>query len=205
MEAPQCFPLSSQFPASEDSPVQSRDGALHTPGICRMRGPPQPAVPCAWVPEPGSSHPPAVRVSAPPGLPHAGPDPPPVGPPTRLRRNPLGAAFASKPRAPDELGCPRPRPAGFRANKLLSDSAARGRPAGAAGPSGRRAGAPGRAGPGSPAPGPLPRPRRSPKSRARSSSRRAGPVTARGAGAAAPRPPVYAPSLSPRFLGGGRL
>lgn len=52
---------------------------------------------------------------------------------------------------------------------------------------------------------PHPRQRRSPKSRARSSSRRAGPVTARGAGAAAPRPPVYAPSLSPRFLGGGRL
>ena len=88
MEAPQCIPLSSQVPVPEDSPVQSRDGALHTPGICRMRGPPQPAVPCAWVPEPGSSHPPAVRVSAPPGLPHAGPDPPPVGPPTRLRRNP---------------------------------------------------------------------------------------------------------------------
>lgn len=156
MEAPQCFPLSSQFPASEDSPVQSRDGALNTPGICRMRGLPQPAVPCGWVPEPGSSHPPAVRVSVPPGLPHPGPGPSPVGPPTRPSRNPLGAAFASKPRAPDELGCPRPRPTGFRANKLLSDSAARGRPAGAARcgtieAPGRRSGT---SGPGSPAPGP---------------------------------------------------
>ena len=61
----------------------------------------------------------------------------------------------------------------------------------------------------SPAPGPpplhSPRPRRSLESRARRSSRRAEPVTARGAGAAAPRPTVHAPSLSPRFLGGGRL
>ena len=86
------------------------------------------------------------------------PVPAPVGPPSRLRRNPLGAAFASKPSAPDELGCSRPRPAGFRANKLLSDSAARGRPAGAAGCA--TIGAPGQrsgtSGPGEPSPGTAP-------------------------------------------------
>ena len=88
------------------------------------------------------------------------PVPAPVGPPSRLRRNPLGAAFASKPSAPDELGCSRPRPAGFRANKLLSDSAARGRPAGAAGCA--TIGAPGQrsgtSGPGEPSPGTVPPP-----------------------------------------------
>lgn len=152
--------------------------------------PHQPAVPCAWVPDP------APRI-----LPqsasrrrrerHARPDP---------RRSAHRLAFAVT--LSGQLSLPsralrmswaargRGRLGSSQQTSRLR-SAPGGQP-GAAGPSGRRAGAPGRAGPGAPSPGTPPQPRRSPKSRARSGSHRAGPVTARGAGAAAPRPPVYA-------------